>query len=73
MPITIYTSDLAHADVPTGRLTLRYGGEGCLPTYRLVLVDTHGEEIAREGPFDHEDEALARAAARFAAWRWDTP
>ena len=73
MPVTIYTADLAQADLPDGRLLLRYTGEGCLPSYRLVRVDQLGQVVEQRGPFDHEDDAMTDADALYAQCRWTSP
>jgi len=70
MPVTIVSSDIAYADLESGRLALHYTGEQIPPVYVLVLRDASGVERARLGPFDYEDEAIDEAARQYGEITW---
>ena len=70
MPVTIISSDLAYADLESGRLALHYTGEEIPPRYLLVLQNPAGEETERLGPFEHEDEAIDEAVRRYGRVTW---
>jgi len=70
MPITILDSDLAYAAVDGGRLALRFEGETEPPGYYLVRRSAVGEHGRVDGPFEHEDEALAAAERAYGPLVW---
>jgi len=73
MPVTILSSDIAHAELASGRLALHYTGELLPPAYLLILRDADGVEVRRLGPFEYEDEAIDEAVQRFGAITWSRP
>lgn len=70
MPVTIISSDIAYADVESGRLALHYTGEHIPPCFLLVLRNAAGKETERLGPFEHEDEAIDEAERRHGNVTW---
>lgn len=70
MPTTIIDSDLAHAPIPGGRVTLHYTGRVHPPAYFVIQRDEAGQEVGREGPFEDEEVAMDAAVGRFGMLRW---